>query len=109
MFLNMNDKNQKFIPDDPSPLRGDELVSDLSQMSENLKVQNESAFSSPLSTTNHNKELKDVPFLHEEFNMAANLKSSSAPGSDGVSALLIKNTIRVLSVPLNYSIANSNI
>ena len=91
--------------------RGDELVGDPSQMSEMLKTQYESAFSSPLSTSDlhidagsrdHNNELGEIPFGPEDFvDMAANLKSSSAPGPNGVTALLIKKTIGVLSIPLN--------
>ena len=62
-------------------------------MSEILKVQ-ESAFSSPLSTSDlhidagsssYNKELKEVPFeTYEIVNMAENYKSSSEAGPDGV-------------------------
>ena len=90
--------------------RGEVLIGDPAEMSEILRVQYESVFSTPLQAPTptavvgnaENNELRDICMRPEDFVEAATgLRTNSAPGPDGVSAVLLKKTIGVMAVPLN--------
>ena len=98
------------------PLRkGDKLLSDPAEIAECLQEQFCSVFSAPDQTQkiedvedffkceseSNTPELKDIDFTEKDVeNMINEIKSNSACGEDGFSALLLKNCKSELSVPL---------
>ena len=98
------------------PLRkGDKLLSDPAEIAECLQEQFCSVFSAPDQTQkiedvedffkceseSNTPELKDIEFTEKDVeNMINEIKSNSACGEDGFSALLLKNCKSELSVPL---------
>ena len=110
-FKYANDRST--IRTDIGPLkRGDDLVSDPLVMTEILREQYESVFSVPLPVAeldpeideNRNgdqPELRDITLTPMDFIEAAKgLRMNSAPGQDGIPAILIKKTIHVIAEPL---------
>ena len=79
-------------------------------MAEILNNQYEGAFSKPLDDYAHISfqrakcpELSDINFTHDDIKEAVRtLRTSSAPGPDGISAFLLKKYIDVLVIPLHY-------
>ena len=86
---------------------GTELVQDPLEMSELLRVQYESVFTSPLATRPNNilehlerETLENFHLELSDFHKAAKtLRNGSSAGPDGIPALLIKKLIGVLAEP----------
>ena len=104
-------RNKSEIRTAIGPLRsGDSLVGDPVQMSEILRRQYESVFSVPnnnsditasSSGSSQNEEI-EMRFGPTDFVEATrDLRPNSAPGPDGVPAILLTNTIEILCIPLN--------
>ena len=88
--------------------RGSELVSEPSQMCDILRIQYESVFSHPLPDQDldaqmetsemsiDNIELTPMDFI----DVSSSIRVNSAPGPDGIPAILLKKTIGALATPL---------
>ena len=91
--------------------RGSELVCEPSEMSEILRRQYESVFSTPRpdygpddeadSDQQAEERMEDIILSPMDFiEVSSNIRTNSASGPDGITAILLKRTISALAIPL---------
>ena len=92
--------------------RGSDLVCDPSEMCDILRRQYESVFSSPRQYDGYNtvadnihqvdERIEEISFSPLDFiRVSSSIRTNSASGPDGITAILLKKSISALSIPLS--------